>query len=151
MVGGILNILSAGILGIFLGAQICEAVLFVPYWKTLNARDFFELHKTYGKKIYQFFAPLTIAATIIPVIAAAYALTNRVHGSIFSLSMGVLTLMFFSTYYIYFKQANRSFADASISDEELPKELDRWGRWHWGRTGLEFVAFVFSLLALAQI
>ncbi len=150
MVGEVLNILSAGILGIFLGAQICEAVLFVPYWKTMSPKEFFELHKSYGKKIYQFFAPLTIAATFVPVLTATYAVTNNIEGYIYSLTMGVLTLMFFSTYYLYFKQANKSFAEASVSHEELPNELNRWGKWHWGRTGLEFVAFIFALLALAE-
>lgn len=150
MVGEILNTLSAGILGIFLGAQICEGVLFVPYWKSMTPKYFFELHKTYGKKIYHFFAPLTIAATITPILTATYAVINNISGSIFSLLMGIFTLFFFSTYFIYFKQANKSFAEASISDEELPNELNKWGKWHWCRIGFELLAFISSLLALIQ-
>ena len=150
MVGEILNTLSVGILGIFLGAQICEGFLFVPYWKSMKAKDFFEFYKTYGGKIHQFFAPLTIIATIIPVLTAMYAVTNNINGFILSLLMGVFTLLFFSTFFIYFKQANKSFAEASISDKELSNELNRWKKWHWFRVGLEFLAFIFSLLVLNQ-
>jgi len=36
MFSEILLVLSSGVLGIFLGAQITEAVLFVPHWKRDN-------------------------------------------------------------------------------------------------------------------
>ena len=39
MITDILLLLSSGTLGIFLGAQIAEAVLFVPYWKALKADE----------------------------------------------------------------------------------------------------------------
>jgi len=44
----ILMALSVGFLGIFLGSQITEGVLFVPYWKALSPKEFFELHQNYG-------------------------------------------------------------------------------------------------------
>lgn len=147
----ILYILSAGILGIFLGAQICEGVLFVPHWKSLHPKDFFEMHKTYGKKIYQFFAPLTIAATLIPLATTFYTIYLYGTEQLYPILMGVFTLLFFSTYFLYFKKANASFAEESLSHEELPIELDRWGKWHWGRIVLEFFAFSFSLVSLALI
>ena len=151
MVGEILNVLSVGILGMFLGTQICEGFLFVPYWKSMKPKDFFEFYKAFGRKIHQFYEPLTIVATIIPVLAAMYAVTNNINGFILSLLMGIFTIIFFSTFFIYFKQANKSFAEASISDKELPNELNRWGKWHWFRVGLESIAFIFSLLALIQV
>lgn len=147
----ILYALSVGILGVFLGTQICEAILFVPYWKTLAPKDFFELHKTYGPKIYKFFAPLTIAATLIPLMTTIYAFIYQEKGYFLLLGMGAFTLMFFATYFVYFKNANQSFAEESLSYEALPKELDRWDKWHWGRIGLESIAFLFALLALIQI
>lgn len=58
----IMLLFSSGILGIFLGAQITEAVLFVPNWKALKADDFFEFYQNYGKKIYQFFAPINYSS-----------------------------------------------------------------------------------------
>jgi hypothetical protein len=151
MIGEILYFLSAGILGIFLGAQVCEGALLVPYWKSMSPKAFFEMHKIYGKKIHQFFAPLTIIATIIPITTAIYSVVYVLEGSIFSLLMGVFTLLFFSTYFMYFKQVNNRFSEASIPYQELPKELNRWGKWHWSRVGLELIAFLFSLVGLILI
>ncbi|SEQ53507.1 DUF1772 domain-containing protein [Neolewinella agarilytica] len=147
----ILLALSAGILGVFLGSQITEGVLFVPYWKALSPKDFFALHQNYGKKIYQFFAPLTIAATLFPLSTLACGVMTDRSVPVSLILMGGFTVMFFSTYYLYFKRANRSFAEASISPEELPAELNRWANWHWGRTAFEFLAFVCSIVGLLNL
>jgi len=141
---------SVGILGIFTGAQLTEGILFIPYWKSLEPKAFFLLHKTYGPKIYQFFAPLTIVATIIPVGTAIYSLAIDSQAKIFSALMGVFTLLFFATYFLYFKKANKSFEEASLTDEELPVELDRWTKWHWARIYLEMGALICSLIAIVR-
>ena len=151
MMSKFLLLLSSGTLGIFLGAQIAEAVLFVPYWKALSANDFFKLHQNYGKKIYQFFAPLTILATVIPLVAVVYNLIYQSKEQVILGLMGVSTLLFFSTYFLYFKKANKSFTDSSLSNEELPTELVKWGNWHWGRIFFEFIAFSCSLFLLLKI
>ncbi len=143
--------ISAGILGIFAGTQIAEAFLFVPYWKGLEPKAFFLLHKTYGPKIYQFFAPLTITATIIPIATAIYSWYTNSPGMIFSGLMGVFTLLFFCTYFLYFKKANKSFADVSLTDAELPIELEKWEKWHWARIYLEMAALICSLIAIIKI
>lgn len=143
--------ISAGILGIFTGAQIAEGILFIPYWKSLTPKMFFLLHKTYGPKIYRFFAPLTIAATLIPIGTAIYSLAINSHGKLFSALMGVFTLLFFATYFMYFKKANKSFEEATLTDEELPVELEKWDKWHWARIYLETGALICSLIALIKI
>jgi len=142
--------LSVGILGIFVGTQIAEGALFVPYWKNLHTAEFFELHKTYGPKIYKFFAPITIGATFIPVVAAIYSVVTNAEGQVASIVTAALCLMFFFTYPLYFKKANKSFADASLSEAELPKELIKWGKWHWARVYMELAAFAGSIVALLQ-
>jgi hypothetical protein len=147
----ILLILSSSILGVFLGAQITEAVLFVPHWKALSADDFFELHKTYDKKIYQFFAPLTIAASLLPLITVAYSFINQYDNQILFGLMGFSTVAFFSTYFLYFKKANKSFAERNLTNEELPYELNRWGNWHWGRICFELIAFICTLLLMINL
>lgn len=144
----ILYAISAGILGIFAGAQIAEGVLFVPYWKSLKPSEFFELHKTFGPKIHQFFAPLTIIATIIPLATVGYAFAKKADGLLYAEIMGVFTVLFFSTYFIYFKKANQSFTDETVAHEDLAAELKKWGNWHWARIYLEIGALVFALLAL---
>ncbi|MCH2046910.1 MAG: DUF1772 domain-containing protein [Saprospiraceae bacterium] len=146
-----LLLLSCGILGIFLGAQLAEAMLLVPYWKALDADDFFRYHKTYGKKIYKFFAPLTIAATILPVATVVYNAVYQLGDQPLLIVVGLSTVAFFSTYFLYFKRANQSFADRSLSNQELSSELMRWGKWHWGRISFEFIAFVSALLLVISI
>jgi hypothetical protein len=64
--------------------------------------------------------------------------------------MGVFTLLFFVTYFIYFKKANKSFEDASLSDDELPVELIKWEKWHWTRIYLEIGALICSLIAIVK-
>ncbi|MEM7548036.1 MAG: hypothetical protein AAF363_00065 [Bacteroidota bacterium] len=148
MISEALLLISSGLLGIFLGAQIAEAMLLVPYWKALSPEHFFELHRTYGKKIHQFFAPITIAATILPLITVANSLISDAKDQLLLVTMGVSTLLFFSSYFLYFKKANRSFFNRSISDEALPSALKKWGVWHWGRIVFEFIAFSCSLILL---
>ena len=147
----ILNALSTLVLGIFLGAQITEGVLLVPYWKSLAPKGFFELHRTYGKKIHRFFAPLTIAATIVPLLTVTYGCLINIQGKLSLILMGFSTIVFFSTYFLYFKKANEQFAEASVPYNLLPRELNRWENWHWGRIFFELMAFVCSIKVLAEI
>jgi len=147
----ILIALSTGCLGIFLGAQLAEGVLFVPYWKSLSPKEFFELHQTYGKKIYYFFAPLTIIATLLPLLTLAYGLLTNIQNNLSLILMGLFTTLFFSTYFLYFKKANKLFAEASIPHEDLPAELNKWGNWHWGRIVFEFIAFICSIVTLINL
>ena len=144
----ILLLLSAAILGIFLGAQIAEACLFVPIWKEMHPDDFFEQHKSVGPRIYRFFAPLTIAATAMPFATVAIGLIGNSQPNILFWIMGASTLAFFSTYFLYFKTANQKFADRTLSNDQLPDELQRWGNWHWTRIGFEAIAFGCSIILL---
>lgn len=148
MLSEILIVLSIGVLGIFLGAQITEGVLLVPYWKTLSPAAFFELHQTFGRKIHQFYAPLTILATFLPLTTVVFGLVTNVQGQLPLILMGIATAIFFSTYFLYFKQANGRFAEASIPHEKLSVELTKWGNWHWGRIVFESIAFVCSIVTL---
>lgn len=151
MISQILLLFSFGILGLFLGTQLAEAYLLVPYWKSMSADDFFNLHKTYGKKIHRFFAPLTIAATFIPLATTIFNFLNQIGNTILLFLMAFSIISFFSTYFLYFKKANKSFADRSLSDKDLPFELEKWGNWHWTRIYFEIAAFICSLLLLLTI
>jgi hypothetical protein len=144
----ILLLLSAAILGIFLGTQIAEACLFVPIWKEMDADDFFEQHQSVGPLIYRFFAPLTVAATVIPLITVLLSLIRDPAQNELIWVMGVSTLAFFSTYSLYFKKANQKFSDRSLSNDELPVELQKWANWHWTRIGFETIAFLCSIILL---
>jgi hypothetical protein len=144
----IMPFLAAAGLALFIGALLTEAMVLVPMWRTLQPQEFFTLHAAHAHRLYTFFAPLTISATLLAVAAAiASVATNRAPSSP-SVVAAVLALVILSTYGLYFRRANASFAEASITHEALPAELARWASWHWFRTTIGLVALAISLVAL---
>jgi len=147
-INSIMLLSSSLVLGVFLGAQIAEACLFVPIWKKMEPDDFFEQHDSVAPLIYRFFAPLTIAATMIPLATVVVNLIQSTGQTALFLVLGISTLAFFSTYFLYFKEANQKFADRTISNAELPEELLKWDKWHWVRIVFEVIAFLSALIIL---
>ena len=147
----IMLLMSTATLGIFLGAQLAEAALIVPYWKRLSPDEFFIFYKKYGKKLHQFYSPLTIAATLLPVVTLVWSLRTTPRIDILMWTMVVFTLLFFASYFVYFKAANQSFSERTITNEMLPLKLTEWGNWHWGRTICEAVAFACGLILLTKV
>ena len=140
--------LSAAGLALFVGALLTEAVVLVPMWRTLQPQEFFALHAAHAHRLYKFFAPLTVSATLLAVGAAITAVAADRPLSSASVVAAVLALVILSTYVLYFQRANASFAAASITHEALPAELARWASWHWFRTVIGLVALASALLAL---
>lgn len=149
MILKILLILSTCTLGIFFGAQLTEAVLIVPYWKDLSANSFFELYKTYGKKIHFFYAPLTILATFFPISTLVYSLLYNSKTDFLLWLMAAFTFIFFVTYFLYFKEANIRFTTRAFSNDELPKALIIWGNWHWVRVVFEALALSCGIIRVS--
>ena len=146
----ILEIVSAGFLGLFVGALLAEGALFVPYWKTLEAETFFILHKEYGPRLYRFFAPLTIAATFLAVVTAVVCILTAQNGRWATMIAGILAATMIGIYFLYFKTANAKFAVGKISADDLKDELNRWEKWHWVRVIVGIVAFAASLIGLSR-
>lgn len=144
----VMSFLAAGALALFIGALLTEAMLLVPMWRTLQPEEFFRLHRAHAYRLYAFFAPLTVSATLLVVVAAVASVVANRPGSSWSVTAAVLALVILSTYGLYFRRANASFAEASITHEELPAELARWASWHWFRTIVGLVALASALLAL---
>ena len=140
--------LAAAGLALFIGALLTEAMVLVPMWRTLEPQDFFTLHAAHAHRLYAFFAPLTVSATVLTVVAAVTSVAASRPLSSVSVVAAVLALVILSTYGLYFRRANASFAEASITHEALPAELARWAAWHWFRTAIGLVALASSLLAL---
>lgn len=139
--------LSTGLLGLLVGALLAEAFLLVPYWRTLPAPVFFELHKDYGPRLYRFFAPLTIAGTLLPAVSAVAAILSST-ATLPVVLAGALSLAMVAIYGVYFKSANASFAQGRLTPAELSEELARWHRWHSVRLIIGLAAFALSLIAL---
>ncbi|MET0335772.1 MAG: hypothetical protein ABW190_16005 [Rhizobacter sp.] len=144
----VMPFLAAAGLALFVGALLTEAMVLVPMWRSLQPQEFFTLHAAHAHRLYTFFAPLTMGATLLAVLAAITSVaTNRPLASA-SVVAGAISLVILSTYGLYFRRANASFAEASITHEALPAELARWAAWHWFRTAIGLVALAASLLAL---
>jgi hypothetical protein len=64
--------------------------------------------------------------------------------------MAGFSVLFFATFFVYFKEANLSFTERTISNEALTTKLKRWENWHWGRVIFESLAFGCGLILLAK-
>ncbi|MBC8115645.1 MAG: DUF1772 domain-containing protein [Candidatus Saccharimonas sp.] len=140
--------LAAASLALFVGALLTEALVLVPMWRTLAPHDFFTLHAAHAHRLYAFFAPLTVSATLLSVVAAVTSVATDRRQTPASVVAALLALVILSTYGLYFRRANASFAEASITPEALPAELARWASWHWFRTTIGLAALAAALLAL---
>jgi hypothetical protein len=148
MTADVLQTLTSLILGLFVGSLLTEGGILVPYWRSLKPESFLSLYGTLGPHLERYFAPLTVAATLIPTITFVFCYWVGAEGWIYSASVAVIMLAILGIFYYYFKSANASFASGSVGMECLPAELRRWSNWHWLRTVMGLVAFVLSLVAI---
>ena len=143
----ILTIATASVLGLFAGSMLTEAFLLVPYFRSLKSEDFYALHHDFGPRLYRYYAPLTISATIFPLICAVAVILFDPANSLLPCLMAAIALAILSTYILYFRRANLSFAEKTLSEAELKSELVRWSGVHNFRTALAVISFVTSIFA----
>ncbi|PYT03753.1 MAG: hypothetical protein DMF60_17405 [Acidobacteria bacterium] len=97
----VMPFLSAAGLALFVGALLTEAMVLVPMWRTLQPQEFFTLHAAHAHRLYTFFAPLTVSATLLAVGAAITSVaTDRPLRSA-SVVAAVLALVIPSTYVLW--------------------------------------------------
>lgn len=143
-----LQFLSVASLGIFVGAMLTEGFVLVPYWRALPPADFFAWYAANDQRLLGFFGPLTAVTAVLAVAAAVSALWAGHPGRWLALLAAVLSVVVVSTFFVYFEQANASFAAATIKADDLSAELSRWATWHWLRSALSLAALAAALLSL---
>jgi len=136
----ILITLTTAVIGLYAGSLLTEGMILVPFWRRLSAEEFFKGHSQMGPSLFRYFAPLTVLAVMLSVVTAIFA--GGRHIWVAGLCLSALLIFF-----VYFKKANQSFADHSLSHEALPAELARWSAWHWTRTVILIAALVLSVSA----
>ncbi len=136
----ILTTLTTAVIGLYAGSLLTEAMILVPFWRGMSADDFFEGHGQMGPSLFRYFAPLTVLAVILSIVTAV--VSGGRHIWVAGLCLTALAIFF-----IYFKKANQSFADHSLSHDALPAELARWQTWHWIRTIIIIAALLLSVSA----
>ncbi|MFM9884478.1 MAG: anthrone oxygenase family protein [Burkholderiales bacterium] len=143
----VLAVVTAIMLGLFAGSLLTEALLLVPFFRSLSFADFNRLHHDFGPRLYRYYSPLTIAATVLPIVSAATLWLDHSNGSLYASAAALLALAIVSTYALYFRAANQAFAEKRLGEEALKKELTRWAAVHNFRTTLAIAAFVLATLA----
>jgi len=151
MIIEVLQLISSLALGLLVGSLLAEAMILVPYWRSMEPKEFLSLHSTLGPRLFLYFAPLTILATIFPVLAAVVPVILGATFHWLSLVPAIITLLMLAIYMGYFKGANDSFKSGSVGVEGLSEELTKWAKWHWIRVALGVVAFLTSLLVIRYI
>ena len=142
---------SVIIFSIFIGSQITEGALLVPYWQSLSSNNFYSYYNEFGPFIGQFYTVLTIIAALIPIVISIYCKSINSNGLKFALISSFFAILFISSFYIYFKGTNELFYQAALNDVELKNELIIWSYWHWGRIFIECLSLVFLILSLIKI
>ena len=148
MIIEISQLISCLALGLLVGSLLTEAMILVPYWRTMKADEFLNLHHTLGPRLFIYFAPLTVLGTILPIIVAVLAVTLGAANYWLAVVPAILVLIMLVIYFAYFKRANASFESGSVGLDGLSVELARWAKWHWIRVFLGISAFFVSLLVL---
>ncbi len=142
----ILGFFFITLFSIFLGSQITEGCLLVPYWKTLSTTEFYEYYSQFGLIIGRFFTALTILAALIPIGISIYCFQKKSGALTYALISSFFTFLGIALFYMYFKDTNQQFFDANFNASQLKYELNIWGYWHWIRVILEFIALIFLML-----
>ena len=146
-----LYFLSVTVFSIFIGSQITEGALLVPYWRSLSSINFYSYYNEFGPFIGQFYTVLTIIAALIPIIISIYCKSTNSKALKFALISSFFAILFVSSFYIYFKDTNELFYKSILNDIELKNELVIWSYWHWGRVFIECLSLFFLILTFNKI
>lgn len=147
----ILGFFLIAFFAVFLGSQITEGFLLVPYWKTLPASDFYNYYIRFGPIISRFYTILTLFAVLIPLSTSIYCFFRRPDVLKYSLISTFWALVFIASFYMYFKETNQKFYDAAFNVEQLKSELITWSYWHWSRVITEVFSLTFLILAFNNL
>jgi hypothetical protein len=139
--------LSVVTLGIYAGAMLTEGGVLVPFWRSLPPAEFLRWYAANADRLLAFFSPVTTAAGVLALLAAAGSLWEGHPGRWWSVAAAVIMLAIVAGYFVYFEAANVRFATATLAPEAVPAELARWGTFHHTRSLASVVALCAALLA----
>ena len=144
----ILGFCLVALYSVFLGSQITEACLLVPYWKSLSPLEFYEYYSQFGRLIGRFYTILTVISTMTTVYISIHCFAKSSRARNFTLISCFFVIAYIALFYIYFKGANQKFYIASFNSHQLKTELENWQCCHWLRVTFEFLTLTFLILAL---
>jgi hypothetical protein len=145
--GSALIVLAVIALGLSAGAVLCEAMVLVPFWRSMQPESFLAWYRQHAALLLRFFAPLEIIAAGSAVLAALVSWFSDPGASGLLALSALLGVLVLATFPLYFQRANASFAMGTIATTEVGRELHRWSRWHWLRVVLAVGAFGIAVMA----
>jgi hypothetical protein len=147
----VLQLLSVASLGLYAGAMLTEGFVLVPYWRSLPPAEFLGWYAANDRRLVGFFGPVTALATLVALGAALAAMWARHPGRWPALLAALLMVVAVAMFFVYFQQANASFAAGTIDPATVPAELGRWAAWHRLRTALSLIALGAALVSLRRL
>ena len=149
MIANASELLAAITLGLMAGALVAEGALLVPFWRSLHPVDFLAWYRQHAALLQGFFGPLEVAAAVLTIAAAGLDWIDQGRGRYWLGGSALLGIAVLAVFPIYFQRANTSFRTGAIATDRVKDELQRWSRWHWGRTVLAVSAFGTAVLGVA--
>ncbi|CAL2086151.1 hypothetical protein [Tenacibaculum sp. 190524A02b] len=143
--------LCISVFSIFLGSQITEGCLLVPYWKTLSKTEFYNYYTAFGPIIGQFYSVLTIIAVLIPLSMSIYCFFNKSQALKYAVISTFFSVLVITLFYVYFKETNKQFYKAVFNADQLKSVLNTWANWHWIRVTFEFLSLTFLMLTFNSL
>lgn len=138
------------VLGVFAGSLLTEAMLLVPFWRSMTMEAFYALRHDFGWRLFRYFSPLTAVATLLPIASATRGFLGAGQHDPFAWLAAALIVAVTSSYPLYFKAANQAFEDQKLNRSELARELARWAKVHNVRTAMALLGFAASALVLVN-
>src|ERR1700687_5300648 len=123
----VLRGLSVASLGLVVGAMLPEGFVLVPYWRSVPPSEFLGWYAANNQRLLGFFGPLTSITALLAVAPALASLWEGHPGRWPAVVAAALSAVVVSTFFLYFEQANASFAAASIRVDDVAAALSRWG------------------------
>jgi hypothetical protein len=142
--------LAAAALGVYLGAMLTEGFVLVPWWRSLAPEEFLRWYAANDERLVGFFGPVTSAATLLALAAAALSFWQGHPGRLPAALAAAVMIALVVSFFVYFEPANQSFAKATVAVADVPAALATWATWHHTRTVLAAIAFAAGLVALTR-
>jgi len=121
-----LTFVSIAVFSVFLGSQITEGFLLVPFWKTLSSTEFYAYYAEFGPLIGRFYTCLTIIAVLIPFGLSFYCYYYKPHALKYAIVSTLFAVLVIAVFYGYFKDTNQQFFEAVFDTHQLQSVLDDW-------------------------
>ena len=147
----ILHFISIAIFSIFLGSQITEGILLVPYWKSLTTSAFYQYYSDFGPGIGKFYTTLTIISVFITLSVFCFCAIKKSSALTYATLSTFFSLLVILLFYVYFKEVNQQFYLSAFNEKQLQVELNNWSNWHWLRVLCEVLSLVFLTLTFKTL